>query len=285
MDLQTVDNLIRSSEPTRRLWRGPTLALMGLSLLLGALWADPKLLPAGKLIAYILPQCLLIAILGVMLWDNRQKQRIGRMLDETMEAVHLQDWPRARAALSDLLGSPIRQAVVRTQSLLALAVVAETDQHYDASQRICEYILQTGIGGPLQRHTAEVALAAAMLRNGQTTDAVTLINRLSLQSLPDLLKAQVELLSLFREIVMGHADEAVRLVDQRRDLFRAHLSTRAAYGYALLAAAFDRVRQSDAAGQWWHDATILMTVPELLRWFPELKTIAGRYPAVESPLK
>jgi hypothetical protein len=284
MDLQSVDNLIRSSEPVRRLWRGPTLTLMGLSLLLGALWADPGLLPWGGLVAYILPQCLLVGILAVMLWDSRQKQRVNRLLDEIMEAVHLQDWPKARSALHDLLGSPIRHAVVRVQALLALAVVVETDHRYDASQRVCEYILHAGIGGPLQRHTAEVALAAAMLRNGQTTDAVTLINRLALQNLPEPLKAQVELLALFREIVMGHTDEAVRLVDRRRDLFRNHLSTRAAYGYALLAVAFDRMRQPDVAERWWHDATLLMTVPELLHWFPELKTVAGRYPAVESPL-
>ena len=101
MDLQTVDNLIRSSEPARRFWRGPTLILMGLSLLLGALWADPKLLPAGNLLAYVLPQCLLIAILAVMFWDNRQKQRIGRLLEEAMEAVHLQDWPEATAEWTD----------------------------------------------------------------------------------------------------------------------------------------------------------------------------------------
>ncbi len=175
--------------------------------------------------------------------------------------------------------------MIRTQSLLALAVVAETDQHYEASQRIYEHILEIGIGGPLQRHSAEVALAAAMLRNGQTTDAVTLINRLSLQNLPEPLKAQVELLTLLREIMMGHGDEAVLRVDQRKELFRCHLSTRAAYGYALFAAAFDRVRRPEAAGRWWHDATLLMTVPELLRWCPELKTVAGRYPAVESPLR
>ncbi len=285
MDLAAVDNLIRSSEPVRRLWRGPTFMLVGLSLLLGALWADPGLLPGGRLIAFLLPQCLLIAILAVMLWDNRQKQRMNRLLDEAMDAVRLQDWAKARTVLPDLLGSPIRQAVIRTQSLLALAVVAETDQHYEASQRIYEHILEIGIGGPLQRHSAEVALAAAMLRNGQTTDAVTLINRLSLQNLPEPLKAQVELLTLLREIMMGHGDEAVLRVDQRKELFRCHLSTRAAYGYALFAAAFDRVRRPEAAGRWWHDATLLMTVPELLRWCPELKTVAGRYPAVESPLR
>jgi len=283
MDLQTVNQLIRSSGPASRLWRGPTLILMGLSLLLGAVWANPNLLPAGRTLAYVLPQCLLVAIIAVIVWDARQRRLTGRRLQEAMEAVHFQDWATARRVVGELLGCPIRQPTVRTQSLLALAAVAETDQHYDAAQRICEYILQTGVGNPLQRHTAEVALGATLLRTGRTTDAVALIDRLAAQDLPGPLKAQVELLALFREVTMGHADDSLRGADQRRELFRTHLGTRAGYGYALLAAAFDRLQQSEPARRFWHDATLLIPPQELLRRFCELKPVADRYPAVEYP--
>lgn len=285
MDLSTVDRLIRTSEPAGGFWRGPTLILLGLSVLLGAIWANPGLLPAGQTLGYILPQCLLIAILAVMYRDNRNRRRSTRLLEEAMEAVQLQDWDTAAGALTELLRSPIRHSLFRTQSLLALAAVAEREQQHEASQRVCEYILESGIGSPLQRHSAEVALGAALLRNGQTTDAVNLIDRLTAQSLPEPLKAQVELLSLFREIAMGHADESVRRADERRTLFRTHLGTRAGWGYALLAAAFDRINQPESAARYWHDATLLMSPADLLRLCPELKTVAGRYSAAESPLR
>ncbi|HSW45010.1 MAG TPA: hypothetical protein VLM89_05520 [Phycisphaerae bacterium] len=283
MDLHTVNDLIRTSEPAGRFWRGPTLILMGLSVLLGALWADPGFLPVGRTLAFLLPQCLLVAILAVMLWDLRRQRRTGRLLEEAMEAVHLQDWPRAEATLRELLGSPIRRPMLRTQSLLALAAVAESERKYESSQAICEYILRSGLGNPLQRHTAEVALGAAMLRNGQTTDAVALIDRLRPEALPEVLRAQVELLCLFREVTMGHAEESTNRADQRRELFRANLGTRAGYGYALQAAAFDRLQQVDAARQYWHDATLLVSPQDLLKRFPELSGIAGRYPAAEYP--
>lgn len=285
MDLQTVNQLIRSSEPASRLWRGPMLILMGLSVLLGAAWANPDLLPAGRTLAYVLPQCLLVAIVAVIAWDGRRRRLIGRRLQEAMEAVLLQDWATARQVVCELLRCPIRQPTIRTQSLLALAAVAETDQHYDSAQRICEYILQTGIGSPLQQHTAEVALGAALLRTGQTTDAVALIDRLAVLDLPGPLKAQVELLALFREVTMGHADDSVRRADERKELFRTHLGTRAGYGYALMAAAFDRMQQSEPALRFWHDATLLIPPQELLKRFPEMKSVADRYPAVEYPFR
>ena len=123
-----------------------------------------------------------------------------------------------------------------------------------------------------------------MLRTGQTADAVTLIDRLILQDLPGPLRAQVELLALFREVVMGHTHESVTRAEERVTLFRTHLSTRAGFGYALLAVAFERADQPAVARRYWHDATLLVPVKELVKRFGELEPIADRYPAVEYPL-
>jgi len=174
--------------------------------------------------------------------------------------------------------------MARIQSLLALAAVTDADHEYEASQRIYEHILEEGLASPIQRHTAQVALGVTMLRTGQTADAVTLIDRLVLQDLPEPLRAQVELLALLREVVMGHTHESVTRADERVKLFRAHLGTRAGFGYALLAAAFERANQPDAARRYWHDATLLVPVKELVNRFGELEPIANRYPAVEYPL-
>ena len=284
MNVKTVDQLIASSQPQGRLWRGPTLILLGLSILLGAVWADPGLLPVRGSVSWLLPQLLLLAIFLLIIHDTIRQRRANQLMQTVFEAVQLQQWPQARDSLSLLLRSPIRRPMARIQSLLALAAVTDADHEYEASQRIYEHILEQGLGSPIQQHTAQVALGATMLRTGQTADAVTLIDRLLLQDLPEPLRAQVELLTLFREVVMGHTHESVTRAEDRVALFRTHLSTRAGYGYALLAAAFERANQPEAARRYWRDATLLVPAKELVNRFGELEPIANRYPAVEYPL-
>ena len=124
-----------------------------------------------------------------------------------------------------------------------------------------------------------------MLRTGQTTDAVTLIDKLTRVEMPEPLKAQVELVELFREVVMGQRPTPWARPSNGGGC-SANISARgAAYGYGLLAAAFDRANQPDAAGRYWHDATLLVSPAELLRRFRELEPVAARYPrAAEVPL-
>ena len=102
--------------------------------------------------------------------------------------------------------------------------------------------------------------------------------------LPGVLRAQIELLMLFREVTMGQSASAVARAEERRQLFREHLSTRAGYGYALLAVAFDTAGRPDAARQYWHDATLLVPEAELLERFEELAAMKGKYPEAERTL-
>ena len=284
MNVETVNQLIASSQPQSRLWRGPTLILLGLSILLGAVWADPGLLRLSGSASWMLPQLLLIAIFILIVRDAIRQRRADQLMRAVFEAVQLHHWAQARESLNLLLRSPIRRPVARAQSLLALAAVTDADHEYEASQRIYEHILEEGLASPIQKHTAQVALGATMLRTGQTADAVTLIDRLILQDLPGPLRAQVELLALFREVVMGHTHESITRAEERVTLFRTHLSTRAGFGYALLAAAFELADQPAVARRYWHDATLLVPVKELVKRFGELEPIADRYPAVEYPL-
>ena len=122
-----------------------------------------------------------------------------------------------------------------------------------------------------------------MLRTGQTTDAVGLIDRLEREELPGSLKAHIEMLALLREITMGHARERLDRAEARRELFRRHLGTRAAYGYALLAAAFDAAGDAAQAVRYWRDATMLLPAVELTGRFAEIRKLAAKYPAASIP--
>jgi len=278
--IQSVGRLIQTSRARPGL-RGGGLALLGLSMLLGALLADPGLLGIGPRWGGVIAQLLLLTIFGLLArWAWRQRQ-LSRQLVQVFEAVQLQRWPQVEPMLEGILSGPIRHAQARCELLLSLATLAEAEHEYDAAQRALEAVLEEQRGDALQLHTARVELAAVMFRTGQTSDAVAMIDRLTRAEIPEPLKAQVELVALFRELVMGQTADNLGAAGERRRLFREHLSTRAAYGYGLLAAAFDRANQPDEAGRYWHDATLLVRPEKLLGQFEELKDVAARYPRAE----
>ena len=260
------------------------LILLGLSALLGAFWASPRTGTGGEVLAWLLPQVLVATLILVLYLQWRRQRNIERLAQEVTEAVQLQDWGHAEELLCRMLGRPVRRPTLRTQGLLAMAAVTDASHAHEATETICRHILDSGSGNIVQRHTAEVALAGAMLKSGQITDAVSAVDSLSRKELPGPLRAQVELLALFREVTMGHPDESVAKADKRSELFRAYLGTKAGFGYGLQAAAFDALGQTDPARQCWHKATLLISVERLLDRFQELRPIAQRYPAVEHPV-
>jgi hypothetical protein len=284
MTVETAHQYVISSRSPRAGLSGYTLVLLGLSILLGALWADPGLVAWRGPWGWLLPQLVLLVLLGVMILRIRRQRASAQRLEAAFEAVQLRRWDEARVLLDEILSQPVRLSVVRTELLLALAALAESEHSYEASQHIYEQVLQENRADPIQLHTARVALAAAMLRTGQLTDAVNLIERLERAALPELLRAQVELLALFREISMGQVEASISRASERRALFRKYLSTKAGYGYALLAAAFDRADQPAVAQKHWHDATLLVRPEELLDRFGELEPVARKYAAARNPI-
>lgn len=283
MDVTTAQRLIASSRPQRGRLRVSTFVLLGISALIGALAADSELLGNG-VIAWLLPQVLLLSLAAFLFFKARRQRAAALALEQGVEAVQLQQWEEAQTWLERVLSRPVRHPGVRAESLLGLAAVAEAGDDYQASQTIYESLLEENAGDPLQLHAARVALASAMLRTGQVTDAVSLIERLERAGLPDALRAQVELVALFRDVSLGQIESGIARAEERRSLFREYLSTRAGYGYALLAAAFDRARDTDAARRYWRDATLLVSPVQIVRRFGELSSLASRYEAVENPL-
>lgn len=281
LGVEEVDRLVKSSRAPRRWLTGPRMVLLGLGVLLGAYLARPDLFTGSSVPAWLLPQIVVLSLGALMLWTVIQQRRRGRLMLEAFEAVQLREWPRAETALRQLLSRPIKIGQTRVEALLGLAAVAESEQQYDAAQHIYESVLQSNEADPIQKITTRIALAAAMLRTGQTADAVELAEKLGRDELPGPLQAQVEMLTLFRAVTMGQVQDAVADAERRRELFRRHLSTRAGFGYALLAWAFDRDHQSDTARDYWRKATLLIRPKEIIERFDELSVLAERYPAAE----
>ncbi|MBN1491816.1 MAG: hypothetical protein JXA69_18030 [Phycisphaerae bacterium] len=269
----------------RSVWLAPeSIPLLLIGIVAGAVIARPDWLGENSLAAFLLPQAVLLSIL-VWLWRRtRLQKRTSYLATAVWEAIRLKDWPQAESLVSELLARPIRSFATRAQSLMALVAVAEEQQQYDAAQHVLEAILmdpQTNAG---QRFVAQVALAGTLLRTQQLTDAVNLIERLARVGLPEPLRAQIELLSLLRYVVMGQTDDAVAQADERCAMFRRHLGTRAGYGYGLLSVAFDRAGQPERAAAYWRDATLLLRADEIVHRFAEAQPVAEKYPATEWPL-
>jgi len=269
----------------RPVWSSPyTLVLLLLGMALGASLANPRGLTENRLLELLLPQALLAVTAGALWTRARRQQRIAAAMTSAWEAIQLKDWDRAEQEVVALLRRPIRPASARIHVLMMLAAVADSRKEYGVSQEILTSVLGEPGLDPGTRYAARIALAGTTLRSQQLTDAVRMIDNLSREEVPEPIRAQVELLDLFRHVVMGQVEDAVEGAEERRVLFRRRLGTRAGYGYALLAAALDRAGQTDRAAELWRDATLLIRPTELLDRFGELATVAKKYPATEWPV-
>jgi len=280
ISMDTVERLIRQSRPPRGL-HGSRMVLLGVGLLLGAALARPEVLTQTGVPLWVWPHVVLLFVLAVILRNALRQQRQAKLMLAAFESLHLQEWEQARQHLTQLLAKPVRHAPARMEALLVLGSLAEIGHSYDVAQRVYESILNEAVANPVQLLMTRMALAATLLRTGQTTDAVELVDRLGRTSLPDSLRAHVELVSLFREVVMGQAADGLDKADYRRGLFREHLGTRAAYGYGLLASAYDHANQPSQAQKYWEDATLLIRANTLVERFRELAPVAARYVPVE----
>lgn len=279
--MELVDDLIQRSRPRGGSLRGMTFIFIGAAMLVGMMLADPELFRLKGPTVILLPHLLLLSLILMITQSARKQRRRSIKLIQALEMVQLKQWDTAREQLAEVLRQPVKSSQARGESLLALAAVAESDQQWEIAQHIYEAILSDRAIDPLQRHTATVAVTETMLRTGQTTDAVNLIDRLDREELPEPLQAQVQLVALYREVTMGHAADALDRADDRRNLFRKYLGTIAGFGYALLAAAYDRAGNAETAARFWHDATLLVRPAELTRRYRELEPLTTRYKTAE----
>lgn len=244
---------------------------------LGAMLAQPSWLPENAFLQFVVPQGLLIGlIIWVWIRARRQEEAIAR-LESATEAIQFHDWERGESLIVSLLQRPLDPPGARLRALLGLATVAEGQRQYAVCQHVLERVRRECVADRGLDAYVRIALADTMLQNDQLHDAVQLIERLNREDLPASLKARVEMLNLFRAVRMGQAQDAVDRADERRELFRRHLGTKAGYGYGLLAAAFDRAGESGRAAAMWCDATTLLDAAEIVDRFAEVRFVAAKY--------
>jgi tetratricopeptide (TPR) repeat protein len=284
IDAETVEQWFADTQPKRsRLYGSYTFllaALMGLMLVavFGSRMGLPPL--AGVLLA--------VLVLGLFMttgWKNGRRQARNRhRVQQAWQAVQLDEWDTARSLLEDLVRRPIQSSTDRCEVFTLWAALAEEKGDYAAAARIYETLLLARIGDARQLQEAQIALASAKLRNQELTDAVEMIGRLEKVPMPQGMRAALDLVRLHQQVFMGNLEDAVYGANERRELYRRFLSTRAGYGYGLLAAAMHALGRTDEAKQLWQDATTLIKPDRLTSEYDVLAPVAQTYPPSEHPV-
>ncbi|MEK6642297.1 MAG: hypothetical protein AABZ08_00180 [Planctomycetota bacterium] len=237
-----------------------------------------------EVVCLALPPLALAMVVTVGWRAGRRRKQCRESLSKAWEHLQLDSPAESATILEQVLRIPIMPESDLGQAMLLLGGVAERMGSHDAAARAYELMLVHQAGDIIQLQEAQVNLAEAKVRNHELTDAVTLIHRLAQVPMPPPIKAVFELVRLFQEVFMGHAQDALVNVEERRSLFRKYLSIRAGFGYGLLAAAYHQVGQTDSAASLWLDATTLAKPDRLIREYALLEPISRLYPAARNPL-
>jgi tetratricopeptide (TPR) repeat protein len=254
----------------------------GLVLLLLQGWGEGG---SGRppILGILLSWLVVFGLLGAGWLRARRQRQARKTITLAWERVQLEQWAEAEEALNTAMRRPIQSDADRGQAFMVMATLAERRGRFDQAAYIYERLLLGRIGDGYQLQQTQLAIANAKLRNEELTDAVTLLDHLEKLSMPRALGAVYALIRLYQQVFMGHNEDAVAELSERRSLFRRFLSTRAGYGYGLLAAALHRLGRHDEAAQFWLDATTLIPAAKLVAEYGTLLVPCEGYPSMEHP--
>ncbi|MFQ5502232.1 MAG: hypothetical protein ACE5EQ_08005 [Phycisphaerae bacterium] len=284
MDAQWIDHRFEVTEPRRNGAMG-WYGLMGLAtgaFLIPAFQGEESDIP--RWILYTLPWGVVFGMLVFRWIVVRREVRHRRAISEAWDHSRLCDWSMVEQSLEGLMDRPIRSASDRCQVFVLMAGLAEQSGLYGPATHIYERLLVERIGDGYQLQQAQLALTSAKLRNEELTDGVRMLDRLEKVPMPLALRAVHDLIRLYQQVFMGHFENAVKDLQERHELFRRYLSTRAGYGYALFSTALHQLGRPEEASRLWLDATALIPAARLVQEYKCLEAVSNAYPATEHRL-
>ncbi len=284
LDAATIEAWLSATKPRRSSLYGSYALLMAAVLGLMALLVLGPRLGLSQTFCTLAPLTLLAGFVLVAWLQGRRHHACRKAVLAASQHLQMEERGAARAELEKIMQGPIRSNPDRGEAFLLLAALAEAENRYDLSARIYESLLIQRIGDATQLQQSQIALAEAKLRNEELTDAVQMIGRLEQLPMPQALRTTLDLVRLFQQVFMGHHEDAVKEIEERRSSFRQFLSTRAAYGYGLLAASLHALGRCDEAAKLWSDATTLMTIDQLIEAYDMLAPLASAYDSQEHPV-
>jgi tetratricopeptide (TPR) repeat protein len=198
------------------------------------------------------------------------------------ELVQLRRWPEAGLLLQTMLSQPARSPLARAQSLLYLAMVLARYHRFEDSVTVHDFILTNIPLDDATDHAVRLGRAMALLREDNLLDADRAIAELRRTS-RGIESAGLALVEIFRDVKTGHPAEAIEMFEKRLPAMRRQLGHRLADAWALVARAYDLLDRATDAQTAWQNATVLMPWAELARRYPEVSSLAQKYPPAPAP--
>jgi hypothetical protein len=283
--LLDVQALLEQSQPrSRPMWLWYLLGLIVLvSLFAGSAGQfspeQREMLSIGSTLAIM----GLLVGMGMIGWAaaraSRQEQR---MLQSAEEFIRLRRWSEATTLLGTLLSRPTRTHEGRVQGFIYLTTVLARYHHFGDALTLYEYLLNNVPLDFRSAHGLRLGRAMCMLNDDRLFDADRAISELR-RDTDSGLSGGLSLVELYRDIKTGHPQEAIDLLPQRLPSMRQQLGHRLGDAYALAASAYDSVGRSDDARDAFHKATLLVPIQEVVRRYPELAPLPGKYAPAKAP--
>jgi tetratricopeptide (TPR) repeat protein len=203
-------------------------------------------------------------------------------LEAVEELLQLRRWPQALGLLTRMLSSQMRSQQSRVQALLFLTTVLARFHRFDDAIAVEENLLSEIRLDSNTTHALKLGRAMAMLREDRLLDADRAMS--DLRRSPEAShSAGFALLEMYRDVKTGHCDEALKAFDAKLPMLRQQLGHRSADAYALAAKAYDFLGRASEAAVAYQKATLLAPAVELQRRYPEIVSLASKYPAALAP--
>ena len=279
-----VPALLESSQPRARAgWLVYVLVAFGF-LFLTAFMSQPT--TQAREAVGILAGIAVFVLMGVMLVFSKIAVRGLRAERDTIEGIgellQLRCWPQAALTLQQVLSQPLRTAYLRAQALVYLSVVLARYHRFEDAIAVHNQILDEDLLDDGALASLLLSRAMAMLREDHLFDADRAISELR-RTEGAAGSGALALVEIYRDVKTGHPDDALKTFEQKLPAMREQLGHRVGDAYGLAARAFDLLNRPTEAADAWRRATLMGPVGEMLRRYPELEKLVGRYQNAAAP--
>ncbi|HEV8292357.1 MAG TPA: hypothetical protein VGP94_10555 [Tepidisphaeraceae bacterium] len=277
--------LLQESQPRARgTWFWYALGFFFLVVFMSA-YAQRSMPNGGQIVQMVssLMMFALMIAMGFITWRAaRAVQEEQGQLEAIEELIQLRRWEEAALLVQALLSRPTRTPQGRTQALVFLAAILARYHRFADAVSVYEHMLENRLVEGEAAYGMKLARAMSLLREDRLVDADRAMGELRRLDRADD-SAGLALLEIYRDVKTGHPREAIEEFEKKQVLLRRQLGHRAADGYALAAKAFDLAGENEKAREAFEKATLLSSVVELKRRYPEIGGMEEKYVAVAAP--
>jgi tetratricopeptide (TPR) repeat protein len=277
--------LLEQSQPRARgLWFWYAVGFFFLVVISSAL-AQQSLPNGGQIVQMIssLTMLGLMVAMGFITWRASRSMQGERMqLGAIEELIRLRRWEEAALLVQALLSRPTRIPDARTQALIFLGLILDRYHRFAEAVSVYEHLLENRLVAGEAAYGMKLGRAMSLLREDRLVDADRAMGELRRLDRADE-SAGLTLLEIYRDVKTGHPHEAIEEFEKKQGLLRKQLGYRMADGYALAAKAFDLAGESEKARVVFEKATLLASIVELKRRYPEIAGMEEKYVVAAMP--